>query len=438
MSRKQALAQPRCARSAAVRVLERVDAGEASQAALDAVLTAAALDAREAALCTELVYGYLRTRLRLEAVLAAVLPRPQSLPARLRILLALAVYALLFLERVPDHATVHWTVEAARAHFGQRLAGLANAALRAVLRLGTAPQEPAFYAAKGDTPLDALARYYAMPLWIARLWEGAYGAQTASMLLRRAFERPVPALRLNARHSEYVGLRAALLEAGAQAIAQHGVAFVGAHPPSFVCGRPLAQWIAEGACSWQSAGSQCALQAVDAWRAPVWDACAGQGGKALACLEAGVPVALCSDVSMARLRLLMQGAARLGLPCPPHVCASVLTPPISPWEGTILLDAPCSGFGTLARRPEIRTRMTQERVFELARLQSHMLDAAWQCLVPGGQVVYMTCTINPAENEGQVDAFCQRHADAHVHAQWATPHEHPWIEGMFVAALCKR
>lgn len=430
-----------CARRAALHVLQRIAQGQKSQAALDVVLREYSLGSREAGLCTQLVYGYLRARIRLEAVLAAVLPRPAALPKRVYLLLTLAVYALLFLDRVPHHATVFWTVQAVRAKAGDRLARLANAALRAVIRLGKAPHSSDFYvhnpAQNAIDPLPALAQFWAVPLWIARLWESSYGLDAALMLMRRSFAHPVIALRLNPRHRHYAHAREAMLAAGAHAVGLHGLAFVDVPAPQTVLGQSMLHWHSEGVFSWQSAGSQCAVQSVPHWLGPVWDACAGQGGKALALLEAGHDVRVCSDIHWPRLSLLRAQALRLGLPMPACVQASVLTAPIVAWRGTIVLDVPCSGLGTLARRPEIRDRLRPDALAGCVLLQAKMLDAAFQRLAVGGQIVYMTCTLNPAENEEQVRLFCMRQQGATCVYQWQTPHEHPWLEGMFVALILK-
>lgn len=435
------------ARERALQVLQRVERGEAVQAALDQVLSAAKahMDSRDGALCTEMVYGYLRTSLRLGAILASVLKAPQSLPPPLRLALGLSVYSMLFLQRVPDYAAVHWCVEFARAKFGKKMAGLANAVLRSVQRLGDAPMGRDFYAAKDKSALETACLFYAVPPWIGALWLQSYGAEACERMLARSFAQPWPCMRLNALHPSFVPLREELLAAGAQTVGSYGLVCEPGKTPETILGESMFHWHEQGALSWQAAGSLAALNGgVESaetdgfhWRGPVWDCCAGQGGKSLALLERGHAVGLCSDIHVGRLRLLQTTAHRLGLACPPVARMQADVPALLTWRGTILMDAPCSGLGTMARRPEIRSRRTAEHIHGLVKLQAKMLSSAWNILEQGSHIVYMTCTLNPEENEAQVSALLQREPQARLVSTWQTPPHHPWLEGMYVAVVQK-
>ena len=431
----------------ALHVLVRVDRGETVQAAVDAVLRIrqGRGDARDAALCTEMVYGYLRTSLRVDAVLASVLRAPDKLPLQLRQILGLAVHSLLFLDRVPDHATVHWAVAAVGKKFGKKMGGLANGALRSVQRLGDAPLHMDFYALKGHSSLQQRCQFYSVPLWIGRLWQQAYGDEACEQLLRRSSAQPWPCMRINARHAQ-ADLFAELVRShGGVAVGAHGRAFAPGSAPRLLGERELGAWHEEGVFSWQAAGSLTVLDHVILkdggesahWQAPMWDACAGQGGKSLALMERGVRVALSSDVHMPRLRLFEATCQRLALKTPPLTLMAAQAPALRSWQGTILLDAPCSGLGTLARRPEIRARRTEVQVAELVHLQGQMLNTAWDCLSARGHLVYMTCTLNPAENEDQITRLLKSRRDAEEVVRWQTPHDHPWMEGMFLSVLRK-
>ena len=429
------------ARALAARALLRMDAGEMGQEALDAVLSAAALEPRDAALCTELFYGFLRTEIRLEAVLGAVLRKPGKLPREAYYAIGLAAYSLFFLQRIPPHAAVDACVGHVRARFGQGLARVANGALRSLQRMEDAPQHLEFYTANGVPALHAQARYYAMPVWIADLWYNAYGSAATTHLLRRSFEQPWSALRVNVAHPLAPALREALastLGQGGVACGRHGFAFAPRSTPETALGQNLSDLHKQGVFSWQAAGSQEVLARIPERDTPLWDACAGQGGKALALMEQGRRIGLCTDVHRGRLQLLALTAQRLGLAVPPRALCSMETPAIARWEGDILLDVPCSGFGTLARRPEIRRRRQPKDIVQLALLQQSMLERAWRILHQGQRLIYMTCTLNPAENENQVSTFMRAHGDAICELEWQTPHDHPWLEGMYIACLVKR
>lgn len=426
------------ARAAALRVLLRLEEGRVSvQAALDRELRHAGMDARDAGLCTELVYGFLRLETRTDFILSRVLAAPRKLPREMQLVLGVAAYILFFLQRVPDYAAVDWAVGHVRRRFGAPLSRVANGALRALIRLGEAPLKEVFYEEKSCSTLQSQALFHSTPAWIAQLWANAYGAEVAMLLMRRAGRRPCPCLRLNPRNSAFSSFSTFCEEMGGLPVGQHGLAFpAGALPETFE-GAALNHWHARGVFSLQSAGSQEVLNRMGPWRAPVWDACAGQGGKSLALMEQGIAVGLCSDTHTGRLEQLRRTSARLGLDCPPVVQAGVDCPPIRHWRGDVLLDVPCSGLGTLSRRPEIRRRRTPDDVRRLTDQQAVMLSRAWDCCLPGGHVVYMTCTLNPQENEAQIRRFIREHADGRVLEEWQTPHEHPWMEGMYAARLVK-
>lgn len=441
---------PASGRASALAALLLVEAGRTAQQALADVLRPGPdgkqLSAADRHLCAELVYGCLRSDIRIAHILDKVLPHPQRLPRPLLLLLHQAVYALLFQERVPDHAAVHSVVELAARLFGRKLAGVVNGALRSVQRLGKDPLLPEFYVDKGkrgaQARWEALCRYYSMPVWLADLWLHAYGREAALALLRRSFERPWSAVRVNARHASATALRAALLESDdSAAVGEWGVAFAPGALPQAALHQSIALWQEQGALSFQSAGSQIALHelGLPGWQGPVWDACAGYGGKSAALLERGVAVTLSSDCAFARLRHLPELCRRLRLPVPGVCLADAARPPLTRWSGSILADAPCSGLGVLARRPDIRRadRRVPEQLAQLAALQLRLLDALASCLAPGQELAYLTCTLTPQENEGLVARLLGMRSELRRVRQWQTPHDHPWLEGMYGALLVR-
>ncbi|MDD4701551.1 MAG: transcription antitermination factor NusB [Desulfovibrio sp.] len=458
-------------RNAALRALLLTDQGHSAQRALALVLdvrgeqprqssakemTVASqvvgLSFQDRALCTELVYGCLRTEIRLDFILFTVLPKPQSLPRPMLLILAIAVYGLLFQDKVPAHAVIHEAVEQVRQLFGQGLSRVANGALRSLQRAGQEPLQESFYIPKdsgakaratdaAEASFSAQCVFYSLPLWIGKLWQKAYGEEAFQALLRRSFERPYSALRINAAHPRARELFDALalsVEAAAPPvkIGQWGLAFAPGQLPREALGQDLRQWQGQGALSFQSAGSQMALLelGLDAWREPVWDACAGYGGKSMALMERGVPVGLCTDCSRARLRGLPAQCATLGLAKPVLCLADATHPPVRRWNGHILVDAPCSGLGVLARRPDIRRREPQH-LAELEVLQRAMLGKLGGMLQPGKELAYITCTLNPAENELAVEYLLDKNKNLRLIRQWQTSHEHPWLEGMYGALL---
>ena len=438
------------ARHCALWALLLADSGMTAQQALATALSSASATASspvasdlapvERNLCSELVYGYLRTELRIAFILSRVLPRPQSLPRPLLHVLALAVYGLLFQDRVPDHAAVFSAVETVQALYGQGLARVANGALRSVQRLADAPMHEDFYLSKGAEAgcAEHMGLFYSLPLWIMGHWYKHYGRDVALQLARRSSERPWSAVRVNAQHSVAVALREALLASGGEAVGQWGIAFAPGAQPSVVCGKTLHTLQSEGALSYQSAGSQLVLEELGlvGWDKPVWDVCAGFGGKTVALLERGIAVPLATDHSRQRLAGLSGQCARLGLACPSVALADAVKPPLEHWEGHLLVDAPCSGLGVLARRPDIRRRLPQEAI-EHESLQQSILRSLAARMRSGCQIAYITCTLRPNENEKQIEHLVRESDGLQVLRQWQTPHDHPWLEGMFGALLRK-
>ena len=486
-------------RAAALTVLSQVLDGRAdSQAALDEALHSPLLTPTDKRLCTELVYGVLRRYIALEDFANGFLSKPDKLPAEMRLALLQALYEMACL-RIPHHASVGWTVTHIRNRFGQGLSRVANGALRSMQRSLDEFGNPRRVLRDANAAEDALARLFAMPAWVVALWLRYYGLEATHALLEAA-QGPAPSgLRLNRARPGWEQAKAVLVAlyqpeqikestnqraAGTEisdewartrhnafepgettATEKNDLGAVLLKPPAApeeklfltgACGlgfpgplpwqtRDLFQ---EGKASRQSAASYEALEAFDpsSWQLPIWDCCAGRGGKTLALLEQGIAVHLASDPSEHRLNALAEEYARLKLTAPS--CPEIL--PLSVEDsaarlaeqsrtfGTILIDAPCSGLGTLSRRPEIRFRRKPNDLDKLADTQKRILAMAWERLEPGGSIVYLTCTLNPAENEGQVADFLQHHENAEFLREFRTDFSSPLREFFYGAQIRKR
>ena len=429
-------------RAAALTALaQTLFAGADSQAALDGALARGALVPTDKRLCTEITYGTLRWYLRLKEFSESFLPRPDKLPDEMRLTLITTLYEMAFL-RVPHHGPVNWAVKHISNRFGKGLGGVANGALRSMQR----------GLKNFHSPNLPLATRHAMPEWLVDLWLKSYGDAATLALLEASQSAPPSGLRLSRARGGWEEARAVLLQENGTQSADSFILPV--DPAALAFGGSLPwqarELIKEGRASRQSAASYEALESLapTRWPLPLWDCCAGRGGKTLALLEHGIPVALASDPAAHRLDGLTQEYARLGLtdpPCPPvlAVAAEDFEGPDSDWGsappfGTILVDAPCSGLGTLARRPEIRLRRTPEDLAALADTQRHILEAAWPRLRSGGCLVYLTCTLNPAENEGQIASFAAKHPDAVQRGEFRTPFVSPLREFFYGAVLEKR
>jgi 16S rRNA (cytosine967-C5)-methyltransferase len=409
-----------------------LDRGDDAQAALDTALARQRPDPRDAALATGLVYGYLRLKLRLDFLLSTLLRNPDKLPKPMLRILGLAAFELLHLDKVPDYAVLDWAVEAVKAKSGQSLARVANGVLRSVQRLGADAANPDYYRSKKTTEPMFLSRYYAAPAWIVDLWLGAYGPETTQVLLTASIA-PAP-----------LGLRFHLGKPGAQEAFDRLAA-----SPDCITTLPPGLALAPGAdpgfdpeaspfAARQSLAGQEAMHRLGAaaWPRPVWDACCGRGGKTALLLALGPGPVLASDPNVPRLRGLRQDFTRLGLPAPAFCARADAPAPLARPVPCALLDAPCSGLGVLSRRPDIKHKRLPGGLRGLVSLQSRILDHALAALAPGGILVYLTCTLNPQENEQQVEALLSR-APAKLEQTWTTPPDSPLREFFFGALLTR-
>jgi len=171
--------------------------GRDVQAALDAVLTARRLDPRDRGLATELVYGCLRLRGRLDYILSRFLKNPAGVPEPVRRILTLAAYEILYLSKVPAYASVDWAVSAVREAAGKGLSGMANAVLRRLATAAESLDDPGFYRAGRSDEVTFLSRFYSCPDWIVSLWLGDHGPTDTRLLLEGQLRAAPLGLRVN-------------------------------------------------------------------------------------------------------------------------------------------------------------------------------------------------------------------------------------------------
>ncbi|HEV3451921.1 MAG TPA: transcription antitermination factor NusB [Acidimicrobiia bacterium] len=370
------------ARAVARDVLVRVDGGAYSNLVLPAALRRTDLDARDRAFATDLVYGTLRARRRVDAVLAPHTRRPlDDVDPPVRALLRLGAYQLL--SGVAPHAAVGETVAAAPG----RARGYVNAVLRAVA--AAPPPAPASFA-------EALS----YPDWIVARLTADLGEPDARAALAAQNEAPLVWLRPNRARTDPDDLAAELAAGGATVtrggLVPDAVAVRGAGDPAAL---PA---VREGRATPQDQASQTVVAMVEAQPGDrVLDVAAAPGGKATGLGErvgAGVVVAV--DRHPGRLGQVGPAARRLGLPAVRPVLADGRALPVAP--ATIdraLVDAPCSGLGVLRRRPEARWR-TEAPAAALTELQAALVLAAAAAVRPGGRLVYSVCTLTAAETVG--------------------------------------
>jgi 16S rRNA (cytosine967-C5)-methyltransferase len=403
------------ARQAALRALDQVERGATLADAL-ARERDALPDSRDRALVTEIATGTLRWLARLDAVLAAHSSRPlDTLDPVVRRILRLAAYQLLFLDRIPARAVVDDAVEQTRVGGHQKATGFANGLLRSLIR-GQSHARTARNAAAtrpgADLDLDALAAELSHPRWLLARWVERYGLDAAVRWTR--FNNEPAALTLRTNTSR--GSREALLAALADEAIVSEPTTVAAQGLRVRSGDALSsQAMRDGRFIVQDEASQLVGELAAALAGPrMLDACAAPGGKTLTLATAlpGAPaLVVAADRRPRRLRLLKQNLVRGGIR--PTVLQIDLRRalPFPPIFDLVLVDAPCSGLGTLRREPDIKWRRAEAELPELARAQGTMLDVASRVVAPGGRLVYATCSSEPEENDEVVDAFLGRHPE---------------------------
>lgn len=396
------------ARRAVLKVLGRVREREAfGPETLDAVLTASGLGHADLALATRLTYGTLQTSGVLDEALDRFVERPKDVEPRVRDAMRLAAYELLF-ARTPARAAVHQGVEAVR-NVRPQAAGMANAVLR---KLSAAAADFPW----GDPGSDvaALARATGHPLWMAKMFERDLGHERAEMALWADLE-PAP---LYLWHNPFLGQYGEVLAA----LEEEGVDPVPCVVPGCIEARSASSAVrggvvASGRCLVADEAAQIAPRVLGAHPGGlVVDLAAGRGTKTAQiqalCVAAGAPADLVAiDIHAFKADILSKRMSRLGVPGVRVLVGDATD--LGNGEGTprageadaVLLDAPCSGLGTLRRRAEKRWRLSEPDLDDLSRLQSSLLESAAALVRPGGVVVYSTCSLARRENHEVVAAF---------------------------------
>ncbi len=343
------------ARSVAYEILRRVESGAYAS---DLLAHASGLDARDAGLATEIVFGCLRYRMQLDYMIGR-LTNNRTLDTEVQIVLRMGMYQLRYLERIPPHAAVSESVDLIRRAGKVSAAPLVNAVMRKVNRNPvTWPDRP--------TELSC-------PPWLLTRWDTQFGEEAASQIARTFLKTP----------ENYVATTGRIQDIGSQSI----VPLLDLQPgQSFL------------------------------------DLCAAPGNKTAQAIDLGVDALAC-DLHLHRLRALRDLACR-------RVVLDATQPlPFATKFDRVLVDAPCSGTGTLARNPEIKWRLKPSDLTDLQTRQKAILKNALDRLKPRGMLVYSTCSLEREENDDVVAAFP---------ADWRITRRRPGTDlgdGFFAAVL---
>jgi 16S rRNA (cytosine967-C5)-methyltransferase len=371
------------------------------------------LDSRDRALITELVYGVLRWQGRLDWIIDQNVDiRPDKIDLAVRLILRLAVYQLLFLDKIPAAAAVHEAVELAKSSQPQYVVRFINGVLRTI-----SSKAEIFKKAGPEKDLEKrLAVLYSYPDWLVRRWLAEWGCEETESLCNAGNQVAPTSIRVNTLKTTRELLAASFRELGFS-VEQGQLAPEALHLRSIRTDLSSLGQYKRGEFQVQDEASQLIghlLQPQPEER--VLDACAGFGGKSthLAQLMDNYGEVIAVDNQGWKLARLVENSERLQISCIKPLEADVLELEPAAIEcafDRILLDAPCTGLGALRRNPDVKWRVKPKDFHRLHRVQKRMLKNIAPLLKPGGVLVYATCTMSSEENDQTVQAFLLEHAN---------------------------
>ncbi len=397
--------------SARKRALEVLTACRTRGAWADAALSShlTGLSSADTALCSRIVYGVIQNETLLDFYLSAYCTQKLNhLQPPLADILRIGAYQILFLDRVPDNAAVHTSVELAKSAGRGQAAGLVNAVLRRLCREKNAlPEIP------DRDPAKNLSIRYSHPKWFVKRLLSILSQEEAEAFLQASNSQPPMTAQVNTLHFSESHVRSALEAAGIRAEPHPWLmdCLLLSNTGNLEC-LPLFQ---NGALYIQDPAARLTVLAAGIQPgSKVLDMCAAPGGKSFAAaiaMKDDGEIMSC-DLHENKLKRIRKGAERLGLTCiqtfaaDGRYCQEL-------WRNSfdvVLVDAPCSGLGILRKKPDIRRKRADD-LFHLPVVQGALLNNAASYVRPGGTLLYSTCTILPEENEQVTDAFLGLHPE---------------------------
>lgn len=345
-------------------------------------------------LALKIVLGVCRHHLHLDYIIKKSVAKPPEL--RVQVILEMGLYQLFFMEGIPDHAAVFTSAELARSnHLSEGSVSLINGFLRQAKRNGLPALPP--------QKVKRISIENSVPEWIVRRWLDAHGAEKAEQMAKETLEEPTQWIRINTRLSTLAEFREAWPTNGRE----YADRYLEIDSSIRIKDLLESKDFLEGKFSFQNPAAFEVVSLLDIQPGMrVWDACAAPGGKSALILEMNPTVSLvASDASEERALRMADIVKRQGLEAVEFGIIDAANPPFKEEFDRILLDAPCSNFGVLSRRPEVVYRITPESFEELATKQLEILNGASKALKKGGILVYATCSQERLETTGVVKKF---------------------------------
>ena len=413
--------------------------GEFIETLLEQALRGANLAPPDRRLCQELVYGIVRWQMTLDWLVARKTGNRPQKPA-LQNLLRLGLYQIFWLERIPNHAAVHETVELDKTRgFGPQ-AGFVNAILRGYLREFDATRQ-ALLELKANQP----ALGYSHPEWLVKRWQTRWGCEPTNQLLDWNNTPPKAFARVNALKTDPGKLLSQWRDEDVvydfvrrDWVEENLVFELKSHPPL-----EALPSFNEGLFYIQDPSTLLAVRELDPRPGEaVLDFCAAPGGKLtyIAQLMQNQGRLVAHDINPERLRTLQENCARLGITCAETVSSSEFVQLRStqrPSFDRVLVDAPCSNTGVMRRRVDLRWRIRLDEITRLRAQQLELLKAATAVLKPGGRLIYSTCSLEPEENSQLVAEFRKGAAEMLLDIERELRPFTEGVDGAYVARLIR-
>ncbi len=394
-------------RGTAVKILDRIERTDSYlEKLLDHELKNSDLSGQDKALLYELVHGVVRWMGRLDWILAGFYKGQfsKAIPV-LKNALRVALYQIMFLDKIPDYAIVNEAVDFVKKLQGQKPADITNAVLRNIIRSKNGLRYPD----PGENLVSYLAAYYSHPTWLAKRWVDRYGREAVEALMAANNERPTLTLRINelkVDRQEFEGLLQSVN-------LKYATGMYNDHFYRLQILTNIQNWqyFAEGyfAIQDESTGMPCLLLDVKPGMR-VLDMCAAPGGKSayIADLMSNTGEVVALDKFESRVKMMQANLDRLGVSIVKFVTTDALEYEDDLFD-RVLVDAPCSGLGTLGKKPDIKWKRDLLDIKKLTPIQDELLHKASEMVKVGGAVVYSTCTIEPEENFEVVKKFLSEH-----------------------------
>jgi 16S rRNA (cytosine967-C5)-methyltransferase len=398
-------------RAIALDVLIKIEQNQAySNLQLNQTLKNSTMKAVDKNLLTSLVYGTIQRKNTIDFYLENLLNKPVKKKDRwVLTLLRMSIFQMLYMDRVPDHAIIHEAVEIAKQKGHLGLGGLVNGILRKLQREGTSTMDELL---GSETKKAALQ--YSMPEWLFERWSDQFGKEDAERMAEsNLLASPVTA-RVNTMLTSRVDVLKELMEEGILAIegemSPEGIIIKEGYLPD-------TEVYKKGLVTIQDESSMLVAHAVNPKSGEkILDACAAPGGKTthMAELMKGSGCITALDLHQHKIELIEQQADRLGLENIDAKTLDARKVAEQFQEGSfdrVLVDAPCSGFGVIRKKPDLKWSKTADDVARLTKIQKDIAHAASAMVKPNGVLIYSTCTVDREENNEVAQWFLENHPD---------------------------